>query len=1195
MFAPIARFEFRYQLRNPVFWVAAVSFFLLSFGAIAGGESVQLGAGGNVHANSPYAIVFTQSVFLILYMFAATAFVANVVVRDDETKFGPILRSTRITKANYLLGRFTGAFAASALAFLSVPMGFWLGSVMPWLDTETLGPGRLDAYAYAYFFIALPSIFLMSAIFFALATATRSMMGTYLGVVGFVVLYILSNRAFGGRADLERVQALIEPFGFRAFDFATRYWTAADRNTLLAPLEDVLLYNRLIWIAVALACIALSYTLYRFAERGISKRQQRRHARLDRLDLVPRPFTSAPLPSPHWGTAAARAQLLSRIRLEMQQIFRSPAFLVLLIMGLLMSVTSLWGQTGQYGTPAIPVTRTMIQGLRIFSLFPFIIAVYYAGELVWRERDRRVHEIVDATPIPGWSYVVPKTIALSLVLLSTLVISVLAAILVQLGNGFTDIELSKYLFWYLLPVGADAILLAGFATFVQAASPSKYVGWGIMLLYFVMQATFSGLGIEHSLFLFGEVPATPTSDMNGLGDFWIGPWWTRFYWTAVAFILLVAAHLLWQRGTETRFRPRLRGAVTRLKGAPGVLAGVALAAALLTGTWIVYNTTVLNAYQTSDERERLTATYEKRFLRYEALPHPSVSQVKLTVALYPEDKRAEASGRYVLTNLTNRPISNVHVRLLEPGTQFTDIAFPGATLASDDAEFRYRIYRLDSPMAPGQSRVLSFRTVRDQDGFRDGGDDTGIVENGTFLNNVTLLPVVGMSRLSLLEDRTKRRKYGLPAELRPAKLEDQFATSLPEFGISWTTSDITLSTVAGQTPLAPGRKVSDVTASGRRTARFVSTAPIANFFSIQSARYAEKHLNHGGVDLGVYYHPEHAWNVDRMLRAMTTSLDYYRNNFGPYPFDHARITEFPDYGTPFAQAFAATMPFSEGQGFLADMSDPDRLDYVTFTIAHELAHQYWGHQIQGAAMQGSTMLSETLSEYSALMVMRGIYGQDKMRRFLKYKLDAYLRGRSGEAVEELPLVRVEDQQYVHYHKGSVVMYLLADRLGEDAVNRALSRLLTRYKFKGAPYPRSADLVTELRREARNAADQSLITDLLERITVYDFKVDAPTATQRPDGRWDVAVTVIASKFFSDGRGNDRESMLEDNVAVGLFTAEPGLERFDAENVLIMQRRPIRSGRQLLRFVSARKPTHAGIDPYNLYIDRNSGDNIRPVS
>ena len=145
--------------------------------------------------------------------------------------------------------------------------------------------------------------------------------------------------------------------------------------------------------------------------------------------------------------------------------------------------------------------------------------------------------------------------------------------------------------------------------------------------------------------------------------------------------------------------------------------------------------------------------------------------------------------------------------------------------------------------------------------------------------------------------------------------------------------------------------MSDVVAGGRRTARFVSDAPILTFFSIQSARYAEKHRNHRGIDLAVYYHPAHGWNVDRMLDALAGAMDYYQSDFGPYQFDQARIIEFPGYET-FAQAFANTMPYSEAIGFVADNSNPEKIDYVTYITAHELGHQYWAHQIIGAEMQG---------------------------------------------------------------------------------------------------------------------------------------------------------------------------------------------------------------------------------------------------
>jgi aminopeptidase N len=510
-------------------------------------------------------------------------------------------------------------------------------------------------------------------------------------------------------------------------------------------------------------------------------------------------------------------------------------------------------------------------------------------------------------------------------------------------------------------------------------------------------------------------------------------------------------------------------------------------------------------------------------------------------------------------------------------------------MVSHDTKHGYRIYRLHSPMRPGEERVLAFETRRWHRGFRNASPNTRLVENGTFLVNDELMPVIGMSRAGTLGDPAARRRKGLPAELPAPKLDDPAATAKSVRGEGWTNTDITVSTSADQTPIAPGRKVSDVTRGGRRTARFVSGAPILNFFSIQSARYAERHRRHAGVDLAVYYHPAHAWNVDRMLDALAASLDYYQANFGPYQFDHLRIVEFPGYQR-FAQAFAGTVPYSEATGFVADFHAPETIDHVTYTTAHEMAHQYWAHQVNAAATEGAAVLSETLAQYSTLMVAVKLHGDDGIRRPLRFELNSYLAGR-GTSAEEPPLVRVGSERHVIYHKGALAMYLLQKRLGEDAVNRALRRLLGQFRFKGAPYARSTDLVAALRAEADTPEEQALITDLFERVTLYGLKVTAPTAVRRADGRWDVAVPVEATKFYVGRTGDEAEAALAERIEVGLFTAEPGRDGFGPRHVVHLARHPIRSGRQVLRFVTGRKPTHAGIDPYNFYIDRNSADNV----
>ncbi|HYD38616.1 MAG TPA: M1 family aminopeptidase, partial [Allosphingosinicella sp.] len=426
------------------------------------------------------------------------------------------------------------------------------------------------------------------------------------------------------------------------------------------------------------------------------------------------------------------------------------------------------------------------------------------------------------------------------------------------------------------------------------------------------------------------------------------------------------------------------------------------------------------------------------------------------------------------------------------------------------------------------------------------------------------------------------------------RLDDLRATRIvPGGDTDWTTADITISTSADQIPIAPGRRVSERIQDGRRIVRFVSDAPIKNLFSIQSGRYAVRRQVHGGVEYAVYYHPAHHWNVDRMMRAMRASIDYYSRAFGPYQFDQARIVERPD---PFGgQAFANTIAVGEGI-FPMDLRDPSTLDMVTMLTAHEIAHQWWGHQVTGARMQGASLLYETLSQYSALMILKRLQGEAGIRRFMQFQLDRYLSGRRAEVLAEEPLVSAGlNQDHINYGKGAIALYLLQERMGEGAVNRALRRFVERYRFASAPYPRSLDLIAFLRAEARTPEQQALITDLFERITLYDLRVGAATAARRPDGRWNVTVPVEARKAYADGQGNEREARLAEPIEIGLFTAEPGSAGFDGGSVLAMELRPIRTGRQVLRFVTDRRPTHAGIDPYNLYIDRNAADNVGPVA
>ena len=1272
MFRHIVAFEWRYQVRSPVFWVGSLIFFLLAFFAITS-DNVQIGSLGNVHKNAPFAVMQMLSLMGVFSVFVTVAMVANSVVRDDETNFAPLIRSTSIGKASYIGGRFVGASAAAFIVLAMVPLGMWFGTLMPWVDFEKLGPSMPGDYLFGLFAFELPTLLTTAAIFFAMATLTRSMMWSNVCAVGLMVLFFASRSATRNDPVWEHVAAILDPFGFCPLAYATKYWTTFERNTFLPALDGVLLTNRLLWTAIAIAVFSIAYRRFGFEasfegevdaaqaeqqDKPVKLTRAQKAARRHQAELValgeqnPAGLremlaaetrrTSSALPDVPPATAATqRAQLWELAKADMAYVFRSPAYYVLIVIGLVLAALNLSFGGEILGSPSYPVTRLMVEALEgNFALLSIILAVFYAGELVWRDRDRRMHEIIDATGAPDWTHLVPKIVAIAAVLVSSTVIGALAGVAFQAIHGYFRFEIPAYVAWFIWPMTFQAVMLAVLAVFVQVLVPHKYIGWAVMLVYIVVSGVLNVLGFEHNLYSYGSMPQLPLSDMNGMARFWVGQAWFQLYWAAFAAILLVTSHALWRRGTTVALLPRLRQAGRHLRGGAGVTLAVAVLAWLATGAWIFYNTNVLNRYVTQPEHDKLMADVEKTLLPYESVPQPRVTDVALDVELYPRAARAITHGNYTLVNRGTQPIPLLHLQWAE-NLRLDSVALPGATIQTDYPRLHYRIYKLATPLQPGEQRTLGFTTTLEQRGFANGRPLTQVVPNGSFMNNLDIAPSIGFARIGLLEDRAKRRKYGLPPELRPPALGDEPSLRINELShdSDWVTADITVTTDGDQIPIAPGRTVSDTglvaDRNARHTVHFKSDAPINQFFSIQSGRYdvaqrtwkapAAGDQPAHDVALAVYYAPGHEFNVERMMKAMEESLALFSREFSPYQFRQARIVEFPAYAT-FAQSFANTIPFSEGIGFVQHPK-PDGIDVATYVTAHEMGHQWWGHQLVPADQQGASMLVETFAQYSALLVMEQHYGKDQVRRFLKYELDRYLRSRGGQVLDELPLNRVEDQDYIYYRKGSVAMYWAKEALGEKVVNRAMQRLLAQFALKGPPYANTNDFLKLLREEAGPQND-ALITDLFEKITLLDLKASDANVRMLPDGKYEVKVNIDARKFYADGAGQETEATMDEMVDVGVFDRKPGDPGFGPSNVLYLQPTRIQrdaaalggakapaprhghwvspffdpavaeaaaamAGRPLSLVVDSR-PGWVGIDPYNKRIDRNTDDNLTQV-
>jgi ABC-2 type transport system permease protein len=234
-----------------------------------------------------------------------------------------------------------------------------------------------------------------------------------------------------------------------------------------------------------------------------------------------------------------------------------------------------------------------------------------------------------------------------------------------------------------------------------------------------------------------------------------------------------------------------------------------------------------------------------------------------------------------------------------------------------------------------------------------------------------------------------------------------------------------------------------------------------------------------------------------------------------------------------------------------------------------------------------------MAQYSALMVMEKEFGPANMRRFLESELNSYLVGRSTERQKEMPLDLVENQPYIHYNKGSLVMYALRDYIGEARMNAAVRGFLNATKFRGPPYPTSLQLVDSLRAATPDSL-KYLIGDLFEHITLYELKTDSVTMEPAPRGGYAVDLYVNAKKLRADSLGKETEQPMEDWIDIGVFAkALPKPDRTIDPKIgveLYLQKHRIRSGAQKITVVVGGHPYRAGIDPLHKLIDRITTDN-----
>jgi ABC-2 type transport system permease protein len=1210
MFRKIFVFEVQNRLRRPavyLYFAAALIFTVFTF------ANGYLPLGEKEHINAPYVIALWCAGITMLMMLVSSSIMGQPLYRDIENNTKDYYLTYPITKAGYFWGRYLGSFVfmlfiASAI-IIGAYLGTKLGPAMGWKDAKEYGPNKLIYYLHPFFVVALPNLFFTSSLFFGLVALTRNVKVIYSGGILLFLGYFLSI-FFLNHTNNATVIINSDPFGVNAVRLLSGNTTSVEKNTTLFPVEGAFLANRLIWTGLGLGILLFTYFRFNF-ERFFSGKRDR--SVID--DVAVKTKRSLVLNTKvNFSGNYNRKTLFNLARVELTNIIRDNYFWIILLSGIGFLLFAFWMGENNYGVAYFPRTVTLLAIFNdVFPFFIFFIIIFYTGETLHRDQVTRYAFINDSLPPPNWVLNGSKLLALLMLGFGLSLVPLIGAMAVQTAKGFYHYHLAimfTFVFTILLPRLLEMVI---FSYMVHVVVNNKFVAHGIGIAFWVLVFFLNVTGtFNYNLLIYSYTPWYGISDMDGVGHMLAPVYWFNLYWLLFAGLLVIVSGLFYYRGVSSSFKERLKLLGERFDTKTRLFTAVVAIAFLAVGAWNHYNISYLNAFLTKGEIDDRAVIYEKTLKKYASLPLPKVTRVVMDADLYPDKQQEFVKALVTIFNKTDKPIS----QLLLDGDELTDYSVKTAGKPVpftypltyrrgmfnwfrpklDTAEFR--LYQFEKPLLPGDSAVMEFSSSISYKGFQNGLYAKNLLHNGTFFNGG--LPGLGYDEDDEQNSNYERKKHGLP-EKHEGEIPQNDAMGISTLKSGAASDlmaiDLTVSTSGDQSVVATGDLKKQWTQNGRNYYHFVQDKPgMYAPLAMVSARFANQHqriqLDHP-VDVDIYYHPEHNFNIDRMMAAYKDGLRYYAKAFGSYPFNSIRLAETSQF-SPRDASITTMDTYAEYYGWTAHFESADQFDFVYFNTTRELAQQWWRYQVAPNSTVGSLVIPEGLASYSALVLAEKKYGRDNMKWILRDQVDFYTFIRRRMEGKEHPLVKA-DQWYIWGGKAGLALYTLKDLMGEDSLNAALRDFKDAYAFKKqAPFAGSNDLYRYLQKHVPDSL-QYYLTDTWQKITLYDNKVTELKAI--PTGKnnlYKVTLTVNVDKVWIDDKGNDVPAKnMNDYIDIGVFAANViNKEGRTVTSPLYLQRYKLTAGKHTVNIMVKGKPVNAGIDPYNKLIDRIPDDNVK---
>lgn len=1176
MINKLTQFELSAHFKQIGFWVAALLISWMAF-VITGQRGSHL-----LFANSSYAITQTMLFIVPNIIFMVCVLASSTLLRDSQYKMESLIFATPIDKFHYLTSRYLGLVFAT-LSLLAIGVLVMMLTLLR-LEPELVGPFSVTNYLISYGIFVVPAVLFACSVVFATAMFSKSMIAVYVSGIAVYVLYIigsvLGNSSMMATSspllnDSSGFASLLEPYGFIAYMEQTAYWTAEQKNIVIPSLSGDLLLNRILWLTVSVSLFVATYYKFNFRQPAPAKKAKAERKKSSQ-GVVVEPYQALRINTDFQSFSFKI--WLSKLKLEYASITRGLTFIVLLIITVIFCgvilVSNTFNGPISNGQPFLPLTALMLELLQQpLSDIGMLVAIFYAVELYWTERNVNINGLIDTTPTRNFTFYFAKLTTVLAVGFTLITAAIIVAILFQLSQQHFDIQPTLYLSLYYyagMPITMVTLLTLFLQRFASTKSLGLLLGFGIFVVNIVIKI---GL-FKHPLVSFAYKPQFIFSDMTQSLYHLEALNWYNAYWMSFAVLLSVFTIKMWKRGTSTVSQKFSRASIATL-----VLAASSMA---VSGSYIFYQTNMAHEFLSKEEMFDRQEQYEQKFADFKDANIPTVTDIDVAVDIFPNEQRFVANGSYSFENQSASNIDKLLISFVSSGKLTQHLELAEATLIEYDDVFKQYIYQLNKPMLPGETRSLIFDIAITHSAFVELDGEHYVTENGSYIELEDVIPQFGFDQRLVMSNEEEREKRGLPLELfqTPTQADQKVSDD-------WINFETVVSTNDNQHIVAVGHLEKTWTENGRNYFHYKSKHRVKQQLAYVSAEFDEVVKHHDGVDIKIYHSPEHNKDNELIYHALTNTMDYFKQHYIPYKGDEFTVAELPYFSSN--QSFGSAQPgiyLGVENRFFNLNNEGAQHNPLLRGVSHEFAHQYWGGYLEPNYIGGYAMLTETLCKYTELVMTRKLYGQYAANVEVHLSIDRYLQMRSYSSNVENPLYSVGFEPYIYYSKGKQVMHAMLGLLGEAKLNRALKSLLQTHGYPNKPT--SLDLLNAFY-DVATPEQKIIVDDLFQRVVFHEFEIYDAHVAKNEDGLYVTEVDVGTRKLVLNRETNKEEyELIDEEIELGLYNGYPAV---DNSNVLTLTKVHFNRDRSTISLYSKEKPNYVQVDPNRYRIDRTTVNNV----